>query len=153
VGTVVKVVVLIAFAAGGFLAWRLFFAGFPFPDEVAGHPRIETEATDEATELISELTRSLGADLEMAFYGDEASPQPSYVVYMMTLPEDSPLVAVPGDPLGELMSGGMACAPSVQGSNCNWLDDEDRVVGVAGYGLPPEDVEVAAREVRAELGD
>jgi hypothetical protein len=153
VGSVVKVVVFLAFAVGAFLAWRHFFAGFSFPDGVAGQPRVETDATDEATELISGLTRSLGAELEMAFYGDGASPQPSYVVYVITLPEDSPLVAVPGDPLGELMSGDMACTPNVQGSNCTWLEGEDRVVGVAGYGLAPEEVRPVAREVRADLAD
>jgi hypothetical protein len=151
-GTAIKVAVFLAFAVGGFLAWRLLFGGFPFPEEIAGQPRIENDTTEEATELISSFTRSFGAELEMAVYGDEATA-PSYVLYVVTLQEGGGLdqaVAVPGHPLGELMSGRMTCAADPQGSSCTWLEGEDELIGVAGYGLSPEEVRPVAREVRAE---
>jgi hypothetical protein len=151
---VVKVVVTLTLAVGGFVGWRLLFGGLPFPEEVAGQPRIENETTEQATELMSSISGLLGAELEVAYYGDTATA-PAYVVYVMTLPEGSALdeaITVSGGPLAELESGGMTCVPDVQGSSCTWLQAEGELVGVGGFGLTPEDLRPVARDVRADIG-
>jgi hypothetical protein len=46
---------VVGFAGGWWVVNQLFFNGFPFPDQVAGQPRVESREAEEATEALSAL--------------------------------------------------------------------------------------------------
>jgi hypothetical protein len=150
-GWVVKVVVfLLAFVGGWWLVNHLFFSGFPFPDEVAGHERVENEDARDAAEALASIAQILNVEIEMAFYGNGATP--AYTMFSFTLPDEptlaeaQPFAAAPGNVPFQ-------CAEEAQGASCVWGYDEETVVGIGGFGLAIEQVEPVARQVMSDLED
>jgi hypothetical protein len=142
------VVFVLAFAGGWWAVNHFFFGGFPFPDQVAGQPKVESEQVRDAAEAIASLAEILDVEMEMAFYGTEA--QPVYVMFAFEIPDQ---VALPGaqpfsqSPAGEIP---FQCGPDAQGAACVW-DHDGRVVGVGGIGQTVEQLDPVARQVQAEL--
>jgi hypothetical protein len=153
IGPAIKVVVFLAVAVGAFLAWRLLFAGFPFPEEIAGQPRMEGEQAEELSRLVEDIGALADADVKVALYGQ--GPMPTHMMYVAEF--DDPEAIDMGafvDPgyAAALKRGETACQVEAQGATCSWLDGETTLVGVGGFGLAPEDVSPVAEDVRADLG-
>jgi hypothetical protein len=142
------VLFVVGFAGGWWAVHHFFFSGFPFPDQVAGQARVDTEAARDAAEAVASLAEILNVDVEMAFYGTEA--QPAYVMFAFEVPEGLPLTGAP--PFSQTGSGGIPfqCAPDAQGAGCVWEQD-GTVVGVAGIGQTVDQLDPVARQVRSEL--
>jgi hypothetical protein len=142
------VVFVLAFGGGWWAVNHFFFGGFPFPDQVSGQPRVESERARDAAEAIASIAEMLDVEMEMAFYGTEA--QPAYVMFAFEIPDQ---VALPGaqlfsqSPAGEIP---FQCGPDAQGAACVW-DHDGRVVGVGGIGQTVEQLDPVARQVQAEL--
>jgi hypothetical protein len=147
---VVKVVVFLALAAGGFVGWRLLVADFAFPEEIAGQPQIEGERAERVSEFMEGLSSVAAADIELAVYG-RGSP-----TYMMARTEfedadalDFLIQNAPG--FEQLRGGGLMCGPEVQGSSCSWLEGDRVVLTVGGFVDTPEALRPIAEDVRADL--
>lgn len=143
----------LAFAVGGFLAWRLLTGGFPFPEEIAGQPRVQGEQAEELSRLVEDIAALADAEVEVALYGP--GPPPAYTMYVAEY-EDPDLLelAALANPtyVADLKGGQTACMPDLQGSSCSWLDGDTTVIGVGAFDLTPEDFLSVARVVRADLG-
>jgi hypothetical protein len=135
---------VVGFAGGWWVVNQLFFDGFPFPDQVAGQPRVESREAEEATEALSALGGLLDVEMEFAFYGPEV--QPAYVMFAFELPERLLPLDVQPTSRGSIP---FQCRTDVQGSGCIW-EVEGMIVGLGGSGTP-EELEPVARRVRAEL--
>jgi hypothetical protein len=137
---------VVGFAGGWWLVDRLFFSGFPFPDQVAGQPRVESELATDASEAIASIGEIFDVEMEMAFYGTGVTPV--YVMFAFEVP-DSPILpqATPVGPGGEVA---FQCMPDVQGSACVWSRD-DTIVGLAGVGQTVEQIDPVARAVQADV--
>jgi hypothetical protein len=152
VGPAIKVGVFLVVAVAGFFAWRIFFGGFSFPDEINRQPRMDGEAADRVSDFLSGIGSLAGADIEVAVYGE--GPFPAYVMARTEF-EDAATVdlliqTAPG--FGQLSGGGLACAPDVQGSSCSWLDGDRVVMTVGGFAETPEALRPIAEDVREDLG-
>jgi hypothetical protein len=152
IGPALKVVVFLVFAVGGFLAWRFLTAGFPFPEVVAGQPRMEGEQAERLSRLVEDIGALANAEIDVALYGQ--GPLPAYTVYVAEF--ESPDVIDLGelsDPAytASLKTGQIACRAEAQGTSCAWLDGETTIVGVGGFGLATEELLPVAREVRSGL--
>jgi hypothetical protein len=135
------------FAGGWWLVDRLFFSGFPFPDQVDGQPRIESDLTNEASEVLSSIGELLDVETEMAFYGTDTAS--AYMMFAFEVPQGAP-IPLSGGPV----AGGdveFQCQPHTSGSACVWSSGET-VVGLGAFGRPVEELEPVARTVQAELG-
>jgi hypothetical protein len=152
IGPALKAVVFLLFAVGGFFAWRFFFGGFSFPEEVAGQPRMEGEQAERLVRVVEDIGALTDAEVEVALYG--RGPMPTYMMYVAEF--DGPAVTDMGafvDPqnAAALKRGEIACQDETQGESCSWLDGETRLVGVGGFGFTPQDVSPIAEDVRADL--
>jgi hypothetical protein len=142
-------VVFVAGVAGGWwLVDRLFFGGFPFPDEVAGQERVDSEVARDAADVIASIGEILDVDMEMAFYGTDL--RPAYVMVAFELPDAGAVTQVP--PFGGASAGDFSfqCGPDAQGAACLW-EEGGTVVGIGGIGQTPEQLEPVARRVRTDL--
>ncbi|HEX2026328.1 MAG TPA: zinc ribbon domain-containing protein [Actinomycetota bacterium] len=135
------------FAGGWWLVDRLFFSGFPFPDQVDGQPRIETDLTNEASEVLTSIGELFNVEMEMAFYGTDTAP--AYMMFAFELPDGAPL-PMPAQ-VGAGGDVGFQCQPDDSGSACVWSSGET-VVGLGAFGRSVEELEPVARQVQAELG-
>jgi hypothetical protein len=144
------VVFVLAFAGGWWLVNHFLFSGFPFPDEVAGYERVESDEAREAVEAIAAFGQAFDFEMEMAFYGTEA--RPAYMMFVFEVPEQMPPTAA--KPFGA-SSGSLPfqCQEEVQGTSCYWSDRDGNVLGVGGFGRSLAEVEPVARRVRADLDD
>ena len=142
------VLFVVGFAAGWWLVSHVFFTAFPFPDQIAGQPRVESEEAEQAAEALASIAAILDVEMEMAIYGSEL--QPAYVMMAFEVPESGPLTQVPA--FGQTPAGDFSfrCGPDAQGAACLWERD-GMVVGIGGIGHTPEELEPVARQVRAEL--
>jgi hypothetical protein len=152
VGTAIKVGVFLVFAVAGFFAWRFFFGGFSFPEEVNGHPRMEGEAADRVSDFLSGIGSLAGAEIEVAVYGQ--GPAPAYLIARTEFEDAATLdfVVQTSPELAELRGGGLMCAPDAQGSSCSWLDGDRTVFALGGFAETPEALRPIAEDVRDELG-
>ena len=150
VGTAIKVGVLVVFAVAGFFAWRFFFGGFSFPDEINGQPRLEGEPAERISDLMEGVGSLAGAEFEIAVYG---GGPPAYVMARMEFEDaatvDLLIASAPG--FGELRGGGMMCSPDAQGSTCAWLDGDRVILTVGGFAETPEALRPIAEDVREDL--
>jgi hypothetical protein len=136
-----------AFAGGWWLVNHFFFGGFPFPDQVAGHERVESENARDAAEAITAFGEAFNLEMEMAFYGPEV--QPVYMMFVFEMPEGVPLAGQPfGGPTG---SAPFQCQEQPQGASCFWTGEDGQVIGVGGMGKPAAEVEPVARQVQSDL--
>jgi len=152
IGPAIKAVVFLAVAVGAFLAWRFLFAGFPFPEEIAGQPRMEGEQAEELSRLVEDIGALAEADFDVALYG--TGPVPAFMMYVAEF-EDPAAIELQGrrDPnsVAELKSGSISCTAEPQGSSCSWLEGETTLIGVGAFGQTSELFPVA-RDVRSDLG-
>jgi hypothetical protein len=151
VGTAVKAGVILVLAVAGFFAWRFFFGGFSFPEEINGHPRMEGEPAERLSEFMSGIGSLAGASIETAVYGQ--GPMPAYIMARTEF-EDAAmldLVVQSAPQLGGLRGGGLMCAPDAQGSSCVWLDGDTVILTLGGFVETPEALRPIAEDVRAEL--
>jgi len=72
--------VFLVFAVAGFFAWRFFFGGFSFPDEINGQPRLDGEQAERLSRLIEDIGAMADAEMEVAVYGQ--GPLPTYAMYV-----------------------------------------------------------------------
>jgi hypothetical protein len=152
IGPAIKVVLFLAVAVGGFLGWRFLTAGFPFPDEIAGQPRIEGEQTEEFSRLVEDIAALADAEVEVALYGE--GPLPSYTMFVAEYEDPDVLdLGALADPayVADLKSGNTACTADVQGSTCSWLEGEATLIGVGSFDQTPEQLLSVARGVRSGL--
>jgi hypothetical protein len=142
------VLFLVGFAAGWWAVDHFFFSGFPFPDEIAGQPRAESDATRDAAEAFSEIAEIFNVEMEMALYGSEI--QPTYIMFAFEVPEELPLGGAPG--LSQTGTGEIPfqCAPDSTGAACVWGLDGS-MVGLGAFGQTVEQLDPVARQVQAEL--
>jgi hypothetical protein len=154
----VRIVVLVVAAVAGYVGYQWLFGGFPFPDQVAGQPRMESEMLEDFEDLMDGVGATFDVDVEMALYG---SGIPHYFLAAAEVPSGQSIdqfyegfVAGSGlsaeglaDPNAVTCSG----LPGGVGAQCSWVQDET-VVLLQGFLSPPEDLQGAAEEVRAELG-
>lgn len=146
-GWVVKgVFFVLSFAGGWWAVDHFFFSGFPFPDQVAGQPRVESQAAEQVADALSQMGQALDVEMEFAFYGSEIDP--AYVMFAFEVPDAGSLGGVPGL-TGSDGSIPFQCSPDFQGSACIW-EHEGMAVGLGGPGTPDQ-IEPVARQVRAEL--
>jgi hypothetical protein len=148
-GWVLKAILFVAaFVGGWWLVNHLFFSGFPFPDEVAGHQRLDSEQARDAAEALTAFGEAFDLEMETAFYGPEI--QPAYLMFVFEMPESLPFLG--NQPLaGSADSLPFQCQEQVQGTSCYWSADDGQVVGLAGLGKTAEEVEPVARQVHTEL--
>jgi hypothetical protein len=142
------VVFVLGFAGGWWAVTHFFFGGFPFPDQVAGQPRVESEEARDTAEAIASLAEILDVEMEMTFYGTEA--ESAYIMFAFEVPDQ---VALSGSqPFSQSPGGEISfqCGPDPQGAACMWEHD-GQVVGVGGVGQTVEQLDPVARQVRAEL--
>lgn len=146
VGLLKAVLLIGAFAGGWWLVDHFFFGEFPFPDQVAGYERVESETARDASQAIAAFSQALDVEMEMAFYGTET--QPVYMMFVFEMPEQLPLMgAQPGSP-GSIPFG---CQEQAQGSSCFWSGQDGKVLGLGGFGVPAAQVEPVARQIQAEF--
>jgi hypothetical protein len=127
---------------------HFFFSGFPFPDEVAGHQRLDSEQARDAAEALTAFGEAFDLKMETAFYGPQV--QPAYMMFVFEMPESLPFLG--NQPLaGSPDSLPLQCQEQVQGTSCYWSADDGRVVGLAGPGKTAAEVEPVAHQVQAEL--
>jgi hypothetical protein len=143
--------VFLVFAVAGFFAWRFFFGGFSFPEEINGQLRMDGEAADRVSDFVSGIGSLAGAEIEVAVYGD--GPFPAYVMARTEFDDAATVdLLVQTDPAGgQLSGGGMACAPDVNGSSCSWLDGDRVIMTVGGFAETPEALRPIAEDVREDL--
>jgi hypothetical protein len=142
------VVFVLGFAGGWWAVNHFFFGGFPFPDQMAGQPRVESEEVRDAADAIASFAEILDVEMEMAFYGTET--EPVYVMFAFEIPDQVPL---PGaQPFSPTPTGDIAfqCAPDAQGAGCVWGQD-GHMVGVGGVSQTVEELDPVARALQAEL--
>lgn len=138
-------VVFVAGLAGGWwLVDRLFFGGFPFPDEVADHERVDSDRAEEVADALTSLGGLLDVEMEFAFYGSEI--EPAYVMFAFDIPDGINPTTLQGFPIGDVL---FQCRPEIEGSSCFWQHD-GMIVGLGGNG-PPDGIEPVARRVQTEL--
>jgi hypothetical protein len=138
------VVFVAGFAGGWWLVDRLFFGGFPFPDEVAGHERVDSDRAEEVADALASLGGLLDVEMEFAFYGSEI--EPAYVMFAFEIPDGINPTSLQGFPIGDVR---FQCRPESEGSSCFWQHD-GMIVGLGGNG-PPAGIEPVARRVQTEL--
>ena len=122
-----------ALAYAGWWAWTTF-RGFPFPDEIAGHQRIDNDETEDALGILETAGDGLaGLDWEFAAYGP--GNRPVYALVALPIDEDTEAASVMtflGARKGGSASLGAAtfmCEPSFpSGSLCAWLEEDTLVV-------------------------
>lgn len=152
IGPALKVAVFLAVVVGSFLAWRFLTAGFSFPEEIAGQPRMGGEQAERLSRLVEDIGALAEADLEVALYG--TGPLPAYSMYLAEF-EDPDVIDLGAlsDPgyVTELKSGHTACTAEPQGSSCSWLDGETTMIGVGAFGQTPEQLFPVARDIRSDL--
>lgn len=160
VSWVVRGVVLVVAAVGGWLAVDWFLNRSPFPEEIAGQPRIESEEARDVQEFLQSAAEMLDLEMESAFYG---RGMPSFMMLTITLPEGTTadqlwaqLDAASADvmqPYPIPDGSDFGCAPGAQGfgAMCVWVED-DLLVEVDGLSSSVEELETIARDLRAELG-
>jgi hypothetical protein len=148
-GWILKAILFVAaFAGGWWLVNHFFFSGFPFPDQVAGHQRLDSEQARDAAEALTAFGEAFDLEMETAFYGPEV--QPAYMMFVFQMPES--LAFLGNQPLaGSPDSLPFQCQEQVQGTSCYWSADDGQVVGLAGLGKTAEEVEPVAHQVQAEL--
>jgi hypothetical protein len=152
VGPAIKFGVFLVFAVAGFLAWRFFFGGFSFPEEINGQPRMEGETAERLSDFMGEVGSLAGAEIEVAMYGE--GPMPVYAMGRMEFEDAATidLLAATAPQYGRLRTGGVVCAPNAQGAFCGWLDGDRVVFSLGGPAQTPEALRPIAEEVRADLG-
>jgi hypothetical protein len=152
IGPAIKVVVFVAFAVGGFLAWRFLTAGFPFPDAIEGKARIEGEQAEEFSRLVEDIAALADAEVDVALYGE--GPLPAYMMFVAEYEDPGVLdLGALADPayVADLKSGKTACTVDVQGATCSWLEGEATLIGVGSFDKTPEQLLPVARGVRSGL--
>jgi hypothetical protein len=151
VGTAVKIGVVLVVAVAGFFAWRFFFGGFSFPEEINGQPRMEGEPAERLSDFMSGIGSLAGASIETAVYGQ--GPMPAYIMGRTEFEDAATLdlVVRSAPQLGGLRGGGLMCAPDAQGSSCVWLDGDTVILTLGGFVETPEALRPIAEDVRAEL--
>jgi hypothetical protein len=147
-GWVVRGLVFVVAAVGGYFGYQWLFGGFPFPDEVGGYERVESDDVEGAAEAVASIAEILEVEMEIALYGSEI--QPAYVMFVFEVPEEGALAGV--QPFGGPASGeiGFQCGPDAQGAGCVW-EQEGQLVGLGAIGQTVEQLEPVARQVKAEL--
>jgi hypothetical protein len=152
VGPAIKFGVFLVFAVAGFLAWRFFFGGFSFPEEINGQPRMDGQSAERLSDFMGEVGTLAGAEIETAMYGQ--GPMPSYVMVWARFEEGGALdlFAQASPELASLQGGGMACTPDAQGSSCSWFDGDQVLLTVGGFTETPEALRPIAEDVRDDLG-
>jgi hypothetical protein len=137
-----------AFAGGWLLVNHFFFSGFPFPDQIAGHQRVDSQNARDAAETITAFGQAFDMEMETAFYGSEV--QPEYMMFVFEMPEGLPMAG--SQPFtGAAGPVPFTCQEQVEGASCFWSGDDGKFVGLGGFGKPAADVEPVARRVQAEL--
>lgn len=137
-----------AFAGGWLLVNHFFFGGFPFPSQVAGHERVDSENARDAAEAITGFGQAFDLEIEMAFYGSEA--QPAYMMFVFEMPEGLPTAGA--EPFtGAAGAVPFTCQEQIEGASCFWSGEGGQFVGLGGFGKPAAEVEPVARQVHAEL--
>lgn len=149
-GWLVRGAVFAVAAVGGYVGYQWLFGGFPFPDEIAGQERVDSERAEDAAAVGASIGRILGVDMEMAFYGSEVTPV--YVMFAFEVPESvSSLSTLAGSDLSRNADGSIPfqCRQDVDGASCFWERD-GTVVGIGGGGTPGQ-LRPVARQVHADL--
>jgi len=153
---VVRGLVAVVAAVGGYLGYQwLFGGGFPFPDEVAGRPRIESDVVEQAEELIASMVGAFNVEVELAMYGQGV---PEYLVAALEVPEGQltdqfyeGFVAGSGVTVDTIDPDAVTCGAIPGGvSQCSWVQD-DTVVLIQGLLNSGVDLQPVAEQVRAEV--
>lgn len=154
---IVNILMLVAVAIGGVVAWRTF-TGSPFPSSIRGFERLDTKEAELFEDTVKETGERLGVKMRGALYGRGGE-----VSFMALLSERTDSVMgldaaflepLPVDPV--LASGAQqferdgasyqcfGIAAELSGSGCLWLEAEQvGFVFVQGMGVP-EGFELAA---------
>jgi hypothetical protein len=111
----VNVLLLVAVALGGFLAWRMV-TGDPFPDTIRGVGRVDAQAAKVFEDAVSETGKELGVKMHGAVYGNEVD-----MAFMAVLSERTGSV----DHLGGAFQQGLPIAgsPFTEGGSSTFEHD------------------------------
>lgn len=157
---VTRGLVLVVAAVGGWLAVDWFLNRSPFPEEIAGQPRMESEQARDFQEFLQSAAETLDLEMESAFYGRTL---PAFMLLTIALPEGTTadqlwaqLDAASADvmqPFPIQDGSDFGCAPGAQGfgAMCVWIED-GLLVEVDGLSASVEELEPIARDLRDELG-
>jgi hypothetical protein len=153
----------LAFVGGWLGVGVLLGGGFPFPDDVAGQPRLVGESVDDMERLYRDLFDVVGLEVSMAAYG--TGPMPSHVLFVVDIPSGQTVEDV-WRRLDQA-SGGMAPAAPVRtggpdfgclddpmgrgGASCLWFDDAS-LVELYGVTATSRVLEPVALDVRDQTG-
>ena len=154
----IRVALAAALAAGGWWAYRTFLAGFPFPETVAGEPRLDSQEAEALSDATEAIFRVANVDTEMVIYGEDAL-EPAYGIIVMDIPTD-PIDAVRnGGQVTDYMDFDLEeeafhCESGAQvpfSAICIWPQDDDTAVMVAGSRMTGEELRPVAEGVRNDV--
>ena len=153
----VRIVVFVVAAVAGYLGYQWLFGGFPFPDEVAGQERMESDLVEDFESLTDSVGATFDVDVEMALYGTGI---PLYFMAAAEVPSGQSIarfsegfVAGSGGPArGPVDLHTVTCSglPGGVGAQCSWVHEET-VVLLQGFLSTSEDLHGVARDISAEL--
>jgi hypothetical protein len=152
---VVRGLVVAVAAVGGYLAYQRLFGGFPFPDQVAGQPRLESDVVEEAEDLIASMVGAFNVEVEIAMYGPAL---PQYLVAALEVPDGQlteqfyqGFVSGSGVTADAVDPNAVTCGAAPGGvTQCSWVQ-EDTVVLVQGLVNTGVDLQPVAEDVRADV--
>lgn len=158
---VVRGLFLVLAVVGGYFGYRWLFTGFPFPDQIAGVERLDSDQTESLEDMLRSFADMLDAKFQLAVYGSVLAPD--YVMYAFEVPDPESmqeLLTDLGVDTGGVPSGAVeavlenlpfTCQPlsPTGGAQCFWSDDR-LIVGLQDFQGTPEELDPIARQVRAD---
>jgi hypothetical protein len=117
----------VALVAGG-ITWFLLNRGIGFPDEIAGHPRNDSDIAQAVVDTVETGAAGAGVEFEVAAYGTDAAP-----AFMVMVIEEAP--SLPG--FFDTFIEGAATGAAGQGASIDTADIVHQDRGSASYACVP----------------
>lgn len=157
-GWIVRGLVFVVAAVGGYFAYQWLFGGFPFPEQIAGQQRMDSDLVEDFEDLLRDFSGAFDVEVEMALYG---GVMPAYFMAAAEVPGgQDPGEFYRGFTTGSGVTTDFAAVdpntvictgfPGGVGAQCSWLQ-EDTVILLQGFSSTDADLQAVAEDVSSDL--